>query len=72
MLVGLLDEMRVLHDFVAGMGETRTVPVLVDQTTGAEYTITAPSLEGSETHLEQLVIAKARSLRKQYMGIGLC
>ncbi|MBV7336603.1 hexose kinase [Chloroflexi bacterium TSY] len=55
MLVGLLDEMDVPHDFVRGIGETRTVPVLVDQTTGAEYTITAPSLQGSEVHLEKLL-----------------
>ena len=54
-LAGMLDEMGVPHDFVAADGETRTVPVLVDQKTGAEYTITAPTLTANEASLGQLL-----------------
>ena len=53
-LAKLLDDAHVPHDFVDAHGETRTVPVLVDQQTGAEYTITAPSLVADDDHLTRL------------------
>lgn len=54
-LAGYLDELDVAHDFVAAEGETRTVPVLVDESTGSEYTITAPSLMARPEQFAELL-----------------
>lgn len=54
-LTRYLDELDVAHDFVSAIGETRTVPVLVDQATGQEYTITAPTLEANAEHFTALL-----------------
>ncbi len=53
-LAGMLDDANIPHDFVAAHGETRTVPVLVDQHTNTEYTITAPTLMADDDHLTRL------------------
>lgn len=54
-LANYLDELDVAHDFVEANGETRTVPVLVDQATGQEYTITAPTLTANVEQFNQLL-----------------
>ena len=54
-LTNYLDELDVAHDFVSANGETRTVPILVDQTTGREYSIAAPTLSATPEQLAQLL-----------------
>ncbi|MCB0084641.1 MAG: hexose kinase, partial [Caldilineaceae bacterium] len=54
-LASLMSEMGVPHDFIAAEGETRTVPVIRDDATGHEYTITAPTLQATTAHLAQLL-----------------
>lgn len=54
-LEGYLDDLGVSYRFVEADGETRTVPVLVDQDKKVEYTITAPTLRATETQFEQLL-----------------
>ena len=55
LLAGMLERMGVPHDFVEAAGETRTVPVLVNEKTGEEYTITAPTLSANAANLDQLL-----------------
>lgn len=54
-LCALLDEWGIQHDLVEALGETRTVPVLVETGSGDEYTITAPTLFAEEQHLPLLM-----------------
>lgn len=54
-LAGYLDELDVPHDFTEADGETRTVPVLVDEGAGQEYTITAPTLSATPEQFTQLL-----------------
>jgi len=54
-LAGYLDELDVAHDFVGANGETRTVPILVDQAKGQEYSIAAPTLSATPEQLAQLL-----------------
>ena len=55
LLLELLDEMGVPHDFVPALGETRTAVVLVDLAVGQQCTITAPTLCATGEHLPQLL-----------------
>jgi 1-phosphofructokinase family hexose kinase len=55
LLVELLDEVGVPHDFVPALGETRTAVVLVDLAVGQQCTITAPTLRATSEHLPQLL-----------------
>jgi 1-phosphofructokinase family hexose kinase len=55
LLTDLLDEMRVPHDFVGGCGETRMAVVLVDLAVKQQSTITAPTLQATDGHLDQLL-----------------
>ncbi|MCB0087552.1 MAG: hexose kinase [Caldilineaceae bacterium] len=54
-LASLMNDIGVPHDFIAAEGETRTVPVIRDDATGHEYTITAPTLRATAAHLAQLM-----------------
>lgn len=67
-LADYLDELDVAYDFVSANGETRTVPILADQATGQEYTITAPTLSATPQQFEQLL---ARIAHHGASGWGL-
>jgi len=55
LLVELLAERGIAHDFVPAHGETRTAVVLVDLAVNQQSTITAPTLGAREEHLAQLL-----------------
>ena len=54
-LASMLDDMSLCYDFVEALGETRTVPVIVDEARDVHYTITAPTLTAEASHLAALL-----------------
>jgi len=55
LLVELLDDLGVPHDFMPTCGETRTAVVLVDRAVERQSTILAPTLMATEDHLARLL-----------------
>jgi 1-phosphofructokinase family hexose kinase len=68
LLVELLDEWRIEHDFVSACGETRSALVLVDLQVGRQSTISAPTLTAGP---EQLAALLDRLTRYAADGSGL-
>jgi 1-phosphofructokinase family hexose kinase len=54
LLVGMLDERGVAHDFCAAEGETRTATVLVDLAVDEQSTISTATLSATDDHVAQL------------------
>ncbi len=54
-LASMLDDLGLCYDFVEALGETRTVPVIVDEERAVHYTITAPTLLADASHLAALL-----------------
>jgi len=54
MLVGMLDEIGIPHDFVAAEGETRMSIVLVDLEAARQSTISVPTLVAATVHVSRL------------------
>jgi 1-phosphofructokinase family hexose kinase len=62
LVVELLDELGIAHDFVWAAGETRHALVLVDLAARAQSTISAPTLRADERHLQALLDVLGRHL----------
>lgn len=54
-LAAMLDAIGVAYDFVEAEGETRTVPVIIDESRDVHYTITAPTLAAGPRHLDAML-----------------
>ena len=54
-LASMLDDLGLRYDFIKALGETRTVPVIIDEERHVHYTITAPTLLAEASHLTALL-----------------